>query len=371
MTSVQWRIGVEIELLAPVGLSRLDLALAIADTVDGSVRRFFHPQSEPSLVPGSPVFHNLTLGYEVLDSKQQIVAFCVDDLTLQKDLNRAAKPTSGWYRIVSDDERLLRLISQNTDPDLPLAQVMNTVAGLFGTSPECGSGGMIKVNDRLGCSIAIAAPLPGERERPCELITVPIEVEHASHLEQLLRTARALQFQVPHEGATHIHFDATALKSAHAIRNLVNIYSTHHAILKRLIGTNPNCRRLGLWSEELTKTVNAPNFRKLPWTQAREQLMAANLTKFCDLNLMNFVHEFTDKNTIEVRILPVWLEAEPILQVASLFVAIFQTALTEEVFSQRETQAYSSEAARKFLMGLPLAAAQRQYWLKTADCKQS
>ena len=68
VTPIDWRLGLEIELLAPPGKSRQDLALAIAAAYGGSVVRFFHPQSEPSLVPGTPVFHNLTLGFKVLNA---------------------------------------------------------------------------------------------------------------------------------------------------------------------------------------------------------------------------------------------------------------------------------------------------------------
>lgn len=55
LPDLSWRIGVEIELLAPRGLSRQDLAEAIARSSSGSVRRYFHPQSELSKVPGAPV----------------------------------------------------------------------------------------------------------------------------------------------------------------------------------------------------------------------------------------------------------------------------------------------------------------------------
>lgn len=70
-----------------------------------------------------------------------MIAQCVDDLTLQKDLKRQAKPQAGWYRIVSDDERLLRLIARQTDAKAPLETVMDPIGELFGTVPEPGPGG--------------------------------------------------------------------------------------------------------------------------------------------------------------------------------------------------------------------------------------
>ena len=367
MSSIDWRIGVEIELLAPSGKSRFDLANAISSHYQGRVQRYFHPQSEPSLVPGTPIFHNLTLGFEVLDARQHRVAQCVDDLTLQADLNRHAPPKAGWYRVVSDDERLLRLIKQQADATLPLEQVMNPIAKLFGMTPELGAGGMIRVNDESGASIAIAAPLPGERERPCELITPPMENDHKQKLELLLNLARQLQFTAPVEGATHIHFDATALQSAHAMANLINLYSTYSEILKVVMNTNPHCRRLGTWPESLLELVNSPGFRNLSWEEAREQLKTLKLTKYCDLNIGNCIYAIVDKNTIELRILPVWLDSEPILAVAELFIALFKVALAPAVIGFSPVQKYSAEAFGDFLQILSLSERQSARWKKTLN----
>lgn len=367
MTHIAWRIGVEIELLAPIGKTRLDLAEAISRQNHGTVRRYFHPQSEPSKVPGTPIFHSLTLGFEALDGQRQRIAQCVDDLTLQADLNRTAKPKADWYRIVSDDERFLRLIEQQTDPALPIAQVMNSIAELFGTLPAAGEGGMVRVNDQSGASVAIAAPLPGERERPCELITSPIDSNHGQRLEELLTLARELQFQAPVEGATHIHFDAKAMQSANAIANFVNLYSSYRDVLKRLIGTNPNCIRLGAWPTELLDTVNTVEFRALSWLEAQQQLKALKLTKYCDVNLINCIYSIADKNTIEVRILPVWLDTAPILAVAALFVALFELALAPGTIELIPAQSCSVEVARVFLQMLPMSQSQLSYWLNIAE----
>ncbi|MGE0492346.1 MAG: amidoligase family protein [Vulcanimicrobiota bacterium] len=321
---LDWRLGVEVELLAPPGQSRYDLALAIAREYGGTVRRFFHPQSEPSKVPGMPVFHNLTLGFEVLDPRGKRVAQCVDDLTLQADLVRETPPLSGWYRIVSDDERLLRLVARQSDPECQLAEVLEPLARLFGTELEAGPGGMQRVNDETGASVAIAAPLPGERERPCELITAPLDTDHPIQLERLLKLARELGFTAPAEGATHFHFDAGRLQSARVLANLVKLLWA--CPLRELVGTNPRCRRLGAWPDELLEVVSAPDFAQLDWAQATARLSPLALTKYCDVNLLNCLNPRARQNTIEVRILPVWLEAEPMLKMAALFAAIFARA---------------------------------------------
>lgn len=364
---INWKIGIEIELLAPPGKSRLDLAQEIARQQQGSIRAFFHPQSEPSKVPGMPMFHNLTIGYEIFDAQQNWIASCVDDLTLQFDLNRNAPPKTGWYRIVSDDERLLRLIGRHADPQQPLNEVMQPIAWLFGTEPEIGPGGMIRVDDEVGASIAIAAPLPGERERPCELITAPISAHHQAWLEDLLNSARKLGFTAPLEGATHIHFDATALQSAEAIANLVNIIWSYGNILKQLMGTNPHCKRLGNWPKSLVEIVSGSEFRTLSWDDARAKLQQIELTKYCDFNIVNCIQNLPQKNTIEVRILPVWLESKPIIEAAALFAAILEFAVKSRTNMGNSIKKFSIANTRSLIEMLPLSTSQRNYWLELAQ----
>src|SRR5436190_1282387 len=115
MTS-SWKKGFEIELMAPPGHSREDLARIVAGKKKGSVQRFFHPQAEPSKVPGTPAFENLTVGFRVLDRQGAAVASFVDDLTLKRDLDKNAASRLGWHRIVSDDARQLQLVARHCDP---------------------------------------------------------------------------------------------------------------------------------------------------------------------------------------------------------------------------------------------------------------
>ncbi len=324
------RLGIEIELLAPRGKSREDLALAIADHYGGTVRRFFHPQGEPSKAKNTPFFENLTLGFVVMDAEGEVLAQCVDDLTLQDDLDRRHSPRPGWYRIVSDDARFLRLAMRHADAEAPLKEVLRPVADLFGTEAVEGEGGMIRVADVSGSPVVLGAPLPGERERPCELITPPLDRDHSHCLDTLLGLARNLGFTIPVEGATHIHFDATPLCDAPTLANLVRFLGVHTEALKDRFGTNPRCRRLGNWPVELFECVAAPDFVALEWREARERLARISLTKYCDFNLRNLVHPAPGKHTFEVRILPVWLETERILDAAEFFAAVLWWARDSE-----------------------------------------
>lgn len=291
------------------------------------LRRIFHPQSEPSEVPGRPVFHNLTLGYRVTDKTGQWVASCVDDLTLQYDLIRSAPPLEGWYRIASDDLRLLRLTMEHADAQAPISRVMEPLARLFGTTALEGPGGMVKVVDRSGASVAIAAPLPGERERPCELVTAPLEADAAETLESYLALARNLGFTAPREGATHLHFDASPFQSAATFAALVLSLAEQGDALKAQLGANPHCQRLGAWPSGLVELVRQPEFQELPWDQACARVLATGLSKYCDYNLLNVVGGHPEICTVEVRVLPVHLQATPIIDAASHLTELFEKVL--------------------------------------------
>ena len=314
MRHIDWKIGVEIELLAPLGSSREALARQVAARVGGSATRIFHPESETSAVPGHPVFENLTLGHRVADAQGAWIASFVDDLTLQADLDKSHAPRQGWYRIVADDARLLRLAQQHCDAKAPLEDVLAPLAALFGTQTQTHDGGMVRVVDALGASVAIGAPLPGERERPCEIVTAPIESGHAEIIGALLADARALGFTLPHEGATHIHFDAAPMRDPRALARLVAFYEAHHAALRAFAQSNPACVRLGGWPPELARLVADPAFATLDWPDAARRLAQVGLKKWCDINLANLVNETAGKDTIEFRIFPATLDAAEVLR---------------------------------------------------------
>lgn len=323
-----WTIGLEIETIAPPGSSRLALAEAIAAEHGGTVRPFFHPQSEPSKIPGTAILENLTLGYEVVGDRGQLLVKCVDDLTLQADCQKAAAPVPGWYRIVSDDPRLLELIDRVACAKDPLENVLEPLAKLFEVGLIAGPDKMFKVSTESGATVAIAAPLPGERERPCELILPPLlRSELEAVVSDYLQIARQMGFRAPLEGATHVHIDATFCQSAAVFKNLVNLLWAHGPNLRQLFGMNPHCRRVNLLPPALWEVVNAPDWTEQSWERARDRLKSLNLSKYSDFNLRNPIYQTPHKNTIEVRILPVYLEPEPLLQAVDLVQALFARCL--------------------------------------------
>ncbi len=359
-TRLTWKMGFEIELMAPPGLSRADLAEAVAKRGGGTVRRFFHPQSEPSKVPGSPVFENLTPGFEAIDAGGQRLAAFVDDLTLQAGLDRSRPPLDGWHRIVTDDGRLLRLILRHCDPLANGEAVLAPVAALFGSTVQRREGGMTRVEDDRGVSVALCAPLPGERERPCEIVTAPIERGHRQVLRGLLDQARGLGFSLPVEGATHIHFDATRLCDAVILGRLVEVLHRHGPGLRRMVGVNPACIRLGPWPDGLIQRVRDPEFLAMGWPDARAALGTLGLTKYCDFNLSNLIAGTKDKHTFEVRILPAILDADAVIAAAGLFQGLL--VWCRDVAPDTEIPT----SLMDLLVRLPLSAADQDLWLDRA-----
>ncbi|WP_017301303.1 amidoligase family protein [Nodosilinea nodulosa] len=353
-------IGLEIELMAPRGSSRQALAEAIAVCCGGSASRIFYPQSEPSQILGTPILENLTLGFEVRDAQQRVVAQCVDDLTLQADCDRAHAPQPGWYRIVGDDIRFMQIIGRLSDANLPLAEVLQPVAKTLGLTLQQGPEGMVKLADELGPPIAIAALLPGERERPCELITAPLTYDQLPQVEAYLRVARQLGFYAPVEGATHLHFDAAPLCSAPVIRNLVHLFWAYGPTLKWLLGSNPHCRRLGLWPPELLGLVQDADWDQLPWERACDRLKTVSLTKYCDFNLKNIVYAPRHKHTFEVRILPVHLDLPPIVAAIDLMADLLGRAIAPEPVPPQEPLPAGIEGLEALLQALPLSEALHQ-----------
>lgn len=325
-----WKAGFEIELMMPAGRTRADLAARVAARHGGRVERFFHPQSEPSKVPGRPSFDNLTLGFRVLGGDGASVASFVDDLTLQAGLVKTAQPVAGWYRIVSDDGRLLQLVMRHGDAAADLRPALTPLADLFGTAIEDHDGGMLRVVDERNISVAIGAPLPGERERPCEIVTAPIERDHAAALSALLADAAAEGCTVPAESATHIHFDAGPLRNAVAVAALVRLLWKHGDALKQMVGFNPNCVRLGRWPGALPALTESAAFQAMAWPEARAALMATGLTKYCDYNLLNLAADNRRKHTFELRVLPTSLDVAPIMMAAALFEGILRWSIASD-----------------------------------------
>ncbi len=325
LPDVGWKVGVEIELMAKPGTTRRDLAQRIAASESGDVHAYWHVQSEPSQVPGMPIFHNLTQGFEVQRDGNWRVR-CVDDLTLQADVDRTAAARPGWFRIVSDDLRLLRLVKRHAPATGSIEDALQPVAALFGQQAQLAEGGIVRISDDADASVCLGAPLPGERERPCELVTCPIETHHHATLEGWLGHASALGMTVASEAAVHVHCDGSQLRTAAVLQRLARLWLQHAAQFRALVHTNPRCVRLGPWPAPIIGALCAPDFAALSWSEAQNRLRPLGLTKYCDLNIANLVLGVRDKPTVEFRVFPGCMDATRITAFAHLAAALCRAA---------------------------------------------
>ena len=318
-------------MLAPVGSDRQVLADELAARCGGVVRRSFHTDSEPSEVPGVGVFRHLSPAFDVVDALGHPVARLVDDITIQTDL--AAVPGlpghRGWYRVLCDDARLLRLIDRHADPDAPLSTVLQPVAELFGVRTELFAGAA-RVNDASGATVAVAMLLPPGRERPCEIITPPLDSGHARALEQLLAPARELGFTIPAEAAVHLHVDGAPFRRPDAFANLVRLFAYWREVLWAALDTNSACRRLAPLPEVLVEFVEGTLQEAGDddaWARLQEAARSAGVTKYADVNLTQLITENPVRDTVEVRILPGDIDGHAIVQRAHLVEALLARCL--------------------------------------------
>jgi Putative amidoligase enzyme len=338
------RIGFEIELLAPAGRSRRTLADALAASEPGAeVRPTFHLDAEPSKVPGMGIFYHLTPAFEVR-TEGGLLCRLVDDITIRDDLDPRQPAAPGWYRIVSDDRRLLRLVARHCKADTPIESCLEPMASLFDATVEQ-IHGFHRLDDEDAATVAIAAPLVGGRHRVCEIVTPPLVHDHAGRLDHVLVHARRLGFVLPAEAAVHLHFDAQPFRSARAVRNLVRLVAPRQDLLRYLVGTNPRCRRLGPLPPQLLGLVEQEDFLDGDWHDTQARLATVGLHKYLDVNLANLIRPPRGKDTVEFRILPSGLDAAAIVDHARLFQAIVDRALCPEPVEPVEAPVPPTQAA--------------------------
>jgi hypothetical protein len=284
----------------------------------------WHHDSEPSLVPGLGRFLHLTQGFEVVDAAGDLVCTLVDDVTLVADLDPRTRPTPGWYRVLTDDSRLLRLLAARIDPGAALEESLGPIAELWGVQVNA-HGGVFQVNDASGATVALASLQGGGRERGCEVITPPLTVDHAIAIDELLQVARELDFGVPVEAAVHVHHDGAPFRSAPALANVVRLFGLWRPALHTLLATNPACLRLAPLPKSLVQAAaGTPSYERL-----RDAATAGGITKFFDVNLTALFAENPARDTLEVRILPGAIDTRDIVRGAATVEALLNRCLDE------------------------------------------
>jgi hypothetical protein len=321
------RTGFEIELMAPAGRSRRTLADELAVRCGGTVRPVWHHDSEPSLVPGLGRFLHLTPGFEVRRADGEPLCTLVDDVTLLAGLDPRAPAPPGWFRILSDDSRLLHLLAAHCDPGGRVETILDAAARLWGVTVQR-HGPVFRLDDPAGATVALAAPQGAERERPCEIVTPPLARHHRAALADLLGPARELGFTVPREAAVHLHLDGGPFRRPHALANVIRLFAHWRQPLRTLLQTNPACRRLAPLPEPLVKAADGdPTYAEL-----RTAAADGELSKFFDVNLTQLLTDTPIRDTVEIRILPGAIDPDDIVYRAGLVELLLDRCRRREPF---------------------------------------
>ncbi|MEW5849606.1 MAG: amidoligase family protein [Myxococcota bacterium] len=310
------RAGFELELLAPSGRGRHALAQALARRVGGAVRYGFKYISEGTTPEDRPICH-LTPAYRVLDAQGGVHVTLVDDITIREQLEASAPPGEHGYRVVMDDLRLalwLERVAWVEEPRLEL--MLRSVVETFNVTlpPRPLDEGRHVVRDPFGNTVCVVEPTGGERERVCEVVTRPLtRAERRAVLTEILDVAKDLGFVAPVEAALHVHLDRAPWMETRRLTQLI----VDHSVLRPMLITewqpNPRCRLLGPFPPHVLRVAEeAPG--DLPFAELCAALDLAGATKSSDINILGVIRPYPKQPTLEVRSLPMTLDADSLLE---------------------------------------------------------
>ena len=216
-----WRVGIEFEWLAPKGLSRQSYAQYFA-TQHRQNSALWHPQVEPSKVPGKPIF---TTSHKAFLFKVGLERFLCTPLAISPSNNNAKThpPAPNWFQSVSDDMRLLQLISRHARTIGTPTDILTPIADLFGTTPTTHEN-IVRVEDIQGAAVALCAPMPGERK---ESVKWSVDRENPSEhtINRLIEPAQNLHFTIP-SNLRHISIFVREACNPRTLRNLICLLHT-------------------------------------------------------------------------------------------------------------------------------------------------
>lgn len=292
------KVGLELELLAPPGKTRFDLARALAKLAGGALRLSFKYHGQGVLPDGRPDCH-LTPAARVL-VKGKWFASVVDDPTIVDDLAAGADS----LRIArTDDVRLALWIERNCHGAFgPLKKV-------FDAKEE--EDGFV---DPWGQPLVRWHEVSEERLRVAEVVLRPLtRKELAPTLRKVMKLAAAEGFTVPAEAAIHAHFDAEPFRSTPALRRLVLKWSEERARWLERLKPNPRCRKLGPFPPDVVRVAKEAT-DDLPFSTLAAGMLLAGLHRAIDVNVLGVVERHPKQPTVEVRCLPGSLDANETLE---------------------------------------------------------
>lgn len=306
------RIGLEVELLAPPGKTRFDLARALAKQAGGALRLAFKYHGQGTLPDGRPDCQ-LSPAAKVM-VKGKWFASVVDDPTILDDL----APDADAMRIArTDDVRLAAWIERNC------AGEFKALKKTFAATEE--EDGFV---DPWGLPLVRWHQVSAERARVCELVLRPLsQKELAPTLRRVMKLARSLEFTVPSEAAIHAHFDAAPFRSTPLLRRLVLRWTKERTRLLSWLQPNPRCRKLGPLPEDVVRVAEAAS-DDMSFESLAAGMLLAGLHRAVDLNLLGLVERYPKQPTIELRCLPGSLDPEATLARIAAGEAFLSSVLT-------------------------------------------
>ncbi|MEM9893553.1 MAG: amidoligase family protein [Actinomycetota bacterium] len=301
-------MGIELELLAPPRRSRRRLADEIAGKIGGRVAMNWHYDSDRSQHPEFGSFAYLTPAFDVIGRHGRAFVRLADDATIVTDLDRTAPGAQGWRRLLAGDREWLNRLKPYLAPLADLDERVAEAAAALDLRVEP-RGRRLCLLDGDGGLVAEVAGVTGERPRVAEAISPPLTSGVETWVELVIGTADELDFGLPIEGATHLHYDAEPFRTPAAFRRLVLAFSGDLADVRRRFASNTNCRGIGPLDPALAAVVQADDYDGLSWEEVRQRCRATGVvTKYCDVNLQHILADVPRIDTVEFRMLPATLD---------------------------------------------------------------
>ena len=141
----------------------------------------------------------------------------------------------------------------------------------------------------------------------------------------------------------------TASRRGHRSATASESVVTYDELLMVLFKTNHKCIRLGRWHQSIFELVEQPRFPTLSWEQVKDEFKRLPLTKYCNYNLINIIHDIQEKPTFEVRILPSTLDPFEITCAASVIETLLFMARSSMRYSQTLPIPTNKENIHQFL----------------------
>lgn len=297
------RVGLELELLGPEGHSRVTFARALARRVKGRVEYGFKYFSEGALPDGRPLCR-LSLATRVVEPDGRVLASVVDDNTVREGL--PLRPAA--RALYATDDLRLALLAERLGWSARPGHRLDALAALFEGFERGGT-----LHDAFGHPLVVRLEEPRAWHRVCEVVTRPLEGERerARVVGVVLDTAAALGCTLPTTAALHAHYDAGPWRSVARLRALILAAAAKRDAWWAALQPNPACLKLGPFPADVVKV--AKRRAAVPFSTFAAALKLAGASKACDLNLLGVIEPRPRQRTLEVRCLPMSLEAGAVL----------------------------------------------------------